>query len=106
MYNAEKYEHVNSSLNSTLGQFKCANQGHAEVQSDSFRTKHAATERVKKKSHDIFLIAPNVRDEGENWIVKGQKTKSKSTGAWPKCSIKCSRNIICHWLSIPHARFY
>ena len=45
----------------------------------TLRNEHAATEGVKTQS-DIFLIATNARDEGENGITTGQKTKSKSIG--------------------------
>lgn len=53
-----------------------ASQEHAAVQSDTFRNKHAATERMKTQ-HDIILIAANVRDEGENWIITGQEPNQR-----------------------------
>lgn len=53
-----------------------ASQEHADVQSDTFRNKHAATEGMKTQ-HDIILIATNTRDEEENWIITGQKPNQR-----------------------------
>lgn len=82
--NAEKYEDVNSSFSATVLSFICASQGHADVTSDTFRNKHAATEGVKTQ-HNIFLIATNSRGEKQNGIITGQKIKSNSIGVGPKC---------------------
>jgi len=53
-----------------------ASQEHTEVQSDTLRNKHAATERMKTQ-HDIIIIAANARDEGENWIITGQEPNQR-----------------------------
>lgn len=53
-----------------------ASQEHTEVQSDTFRNKHAPMERMKTQ-HDIILTATNAGDEGENWIITGQEANQR-----------------------------
>lgn len=57
----------------------CASQRHTKVKSDTFRNMHAVMEGVKTQ-HNVFLIATRARGEGKNWIITGQKIKSKSIG--------------------------